>query len=1138
YSPDGKYVVTAGADRTAKVWEVNNKKVVLELPGAAIASFSPNGEQIVTADGKTAIIWSAQTGKKLQELSGHKKEVWSAIFSPDSRYVLTASLDKTACLWSKENGQRLHNFSGHRKGVWSATFSPDGKNIVTSSSDNAAYIWDVQTGLKMRELSGHKGEIFSAKYSPDGSKIVTASFDGTAKVWNVQTGKEIHELKGHRLRVWSAEFSPDSRNIVTAGNDKKAIIWKASSGQNLQVLTGHSDGVRVATYSPDGKHIVTTGNFSNWARIWDTQTGNQVSALKGYTESIVDAVISPDNKQYIMAGGDGNIKVWDIQKGMIQDMSARHRMWLYSVALSPNGKYYASSSGDSTAILWDRSSNRQFRILKGHTNEVSSVDFSPNSKQVVTASADETARVWDIETGNQKLELKGHSGWVSTAQYNLNGDLILTASFDSTARIWDARTGKELLKIKQNNSIQLAQFIPERQQIFIGGYEGQAGIWSVQTGKKIWELPGHKGSINSAHFSPDGKHLATGGDDKSIRIWDIETGQQLRVIQAHRNWVMSTQYSPNGILLYTTSTNGSFKLWSTDQWKELVTVYPIDSIDHVAIHPSGLFDATPGAMDKMYYLLGLEIIEFEQLKERYYEPGLYQKVMKGEPLRDVQKFESLDMYPIMKPQIKDDTLGIHLQIRNGGVGKTSIFINNKEVLADANLDRDTVLSIDLKAFAKFYLPDTVNQIGIRTWNAAGWLKSQLYTLDYVPRFLNQKGQDGVEPLTHKENYQPHYYAIVVGTSDYNGDQLDLRYADKDANDMKLALGQTAQLLFGAENVHLEWFSTDTQSGSKLASKEHIKAAFDTFALTARPEDVLTIYFSGHGTTYGGTENEQFYYLTKDCFSGDLSDPAIRNNYAISTEELTEWVNAIPARKQVMILDACSSGKVVEDLLAIRNVPTSQIRALDRMKDRTGMFVLAGSAADKVSYEASQFGQGLLTYSLLLGMRGAALRENRSVDVMQLFQFARDKVPEFAGDIGGIQTPTLASPQNASSFDIGLVTEGVEIPLEEVKPVFIRSSFFNDESLGDEISLSGTLDAHLLDMSAGLTPRGIIFVDVNRYKNAYQVRGRYLLSGDQIKLIGRLFRDNEVVGEFELQGSKTDLDSLVNDILAEVKKILE
>ena len=197
-------------------------------------------------------------------------------------------------------------------------------------------------------------------------------------------------------------------------------------------------------------------------------------------------------------------------------------------------------------------------------------------------------------------------------------------------------------------------------------------------------------------------------------------------------------------------------------------------------------------------------------------------------------------------------------------------------------------------------------------------------------------------------------------------------------------------MFSPDRVDVQWFSTDLHTGSQQASKGNIHAAFDSVAARARPEDMLVVYFSGHGVMDGASGEEQFYYLSKDIASNDLTDPAIRSSYAISSEELTSWLNAIPAQKQAMILDACASSKVVEDLLAVRNVPGSQIRALDRMKDCTGMFVLAGSTADKISYEASQFGQGLLTYSLLLGMTGSALKDGTSVDVMELFQFARDR----------------------------------------------------------------------------------------------------------------------------------------------------
>lgn len=196
-------------------------------------------------------------------------------------------------------------------------------------------------------------------------------------------------------------------------------------------------------------------------------------------------------------------------------------------------------------------------------------------------------------------------------------------------------------------------------------------------------------------------------------------------------------------------------------------------------------------------------------------------------------------------------------------------------------------------------------------------------------------------------------------------------------------------------------------------------------------------------------------------------------------------------------------------------------------------------ADKVSYEASQFGRGLLTYSLLLGMSGAALRESNSVDVMQLFQFARDQVPKFASEIGGIQTPTLAAPTNASSFDIGLVTEEVVIPLEEVKPVFIRSNFQDENLIDDIIGLSNMLDAQLFGASAGTSfHNSIIFFDVIRYENAFSIKGRYTLEGDQVIVRAIVFKGKERKKAFTLKGTRQDIERLAMQIVTEAIGIVK
>ena len=251
--------------------------------------------------------------------------------------------------------------------------------------------------------------------------------------------------------------------------------------------------------------------------------------------------------------------------------------------------------------------------------------------------------------------------------------------------------------------------------------------------------------------------------------------------------------------------------------------------------------------------------------------------------------------------------------------------------------------------------------------------------------------------------------------------------------------------------------------------------------------------------------------------------------------MTELIRKVPALKQVLIIDACGSGKAVDNLMAKRDISSSTLRALDRMKDRTGLHIITGCAADAVSYEANRYGQGVLTYSMLEGMKGASLRDDKFVDVMRLFQYGRERVPELAKGIGGIQEPQVFSPYGEASFDIGEIDPGDKalIPLSMAKPIVIMSSLKDKDTFDDILGIEKLVDDKLIELSSRSKDAPFVFINAKDFPDAYKIRGQYTVSGNSIEVIVNIFKGSVKSTTFVTRGVKGDLEKLSAEI---VKKI--
>ncbi|MCC0178433.1 hypothetical protein I4641_15765, partial [Waterburya agarophytonicola K14] len=152
FSPNSKLIASTSWDGTIKLWNLKEK---------ALATFHGN-------------IASGNNGEDFNRY---------ITFSTDSKTVafINNNNNKNIKIWDQQ-GKLLHALNGHTDDIYTLVFSPDGKKLVSASEDGTAKVWN-QQGELLYTLNGHTDDIYTLVFSPDGKKLVSASEDGTAKVW-------------------------------------------------------------------------------------------------------------------------------------------------------------------------------------------------------------------------------------------------------------------------------------------------------------------------------------------------------------------------------------------------------------------------------------------------------------------------------------------------------------------------------------------------------------------------------------------------------------------------------------------------------------------------------------------------------------------------------------------------------------------------------------------------------------------------------------------------------------------------------------------------------------------------------------------------------------------------------------------